>query len=110
MKNFYDAVVIGAGAAGLAAAEVIARSGHSVLVVDRELRTGGILNQCIHNGFGLHCFKEELTGPEFAERISDDALRSGAEFKLNTTVNTVSKTVTAHSPCKPFRQMTGFAI
>ena len=91
MKNFYDAVVIGAGAAGLAAAEVIARSGHSVLVVDRELRTGGILNQCIHNGFGLHCFKEELTGPEFAERISDDALRSGAEFKLNTTVNTVSK-------------------
>ena len=91
MKNFYDAAIIGAGAAGLAAAEVIAKAGHSVLVIDREQRAGGILNQCIHNGFGLHCFKEELTGPEFAGRAADNALNAGAELKLNTAVTQIAK-------------------
>lgn len=65
-----DVLVIGAGAAGMAAALSAAKIGVKVTLVDRDERTGGILNQCIHNGFGLHYFKEELTGPEYAERFS----------------------------------------
>jgi thioredoxin reductase len=64
----YDAVVIGGGSAGMAAAAQIARGFKNVAVIEREETLGGILNQCIHNGFGLHHFKEELTGPEYAER------------------------------------------
>jgi NADPH-dependent 2,4-dienoyl-CoA reductase/sulfur reductase-like enzyme len=63
----YDAVVIGAGAAGMAAACIICEAGFKVAIIDRENCLGGILMQCIHNGFGLHRFKEELTGPEYAE-------------------------------------------
>ncbi|AEH51073.1 NAD(P)/FAD-dependent oxidoreductase [Pseudothermotoga thermarum] len=65
-----DVLVVGAGAAGMAAALSAAKSGMKVMLVDRDERTGGILNQCIHNGFGLHYFKEELTGPEYAERFA----------------------------------------
>lgn len=65
-----DVLVIGAGAAGMAAALSAARNGARVILTDRDERAGGILNQCIHNGFGLHYFKEELTGPEYAERFS----------------------------------------
>ena len=65
----YDAVVIGGGAAGMAAALELEAKGHSVALVEREERLGGILTQCIHNGFGLIEFNEELTGPEFAERF-----------------------------------------
>jgi NADPH-dependent 2,4-dienoyl-CoA reductase/sulfur reductase-like enzyme len=65
----FDAVVIGGGAAGMAAALELEARGHSVAVVEREERLGGILAQCIHNGFGLIEFDEELTGPEFAERF-----------------------------------------
>lgn len=64
----YDVAVIGGGAAGIAAAASAAREGSSVLVIDREPDQGGILKQCIHNGFGLHRFGEELTGPEYASR------------------------------------------
>lgn len=64
----YDVAVIGGGAAGIAAAASAARKGASVVLVDRESRQGGILKQCIHNGFGLHRFGEELTGPEYASR------------------------------------------
>lgn len=64
----YDVAVIGGGAAGIAAAASAAREGASVLVIDREPDQGGILKQCIHNGFGLHRFGEELTGPEYASR------------------------------------------
>ncbi len=66
-----DAVVVGGGSAGLAAAAEISRRGYSTAVIEREVQLGGILNQCIHNGFGLHYFKEELTGPEYAERFVD---------------------------------------
>ncbi|MFN3283215.1 MAG: NAD(P)/FAD-dependent oxidoreductase [Pseudothermotoga sp.] len=65
-----DVLVIGAGAAGMAAALSAAKNGARVILTDRDERAGGILNQCIHNGFGLHYFKEELTGPEYAERFS----------------------------------------
>ncbi len=63
-----EVLIIGGGSAGMAAAAEIAEKGHSVVIVERESTMGGILNQCIHNGFGLHRFKEELTGPEYAER------------------------------------------
>ncbi len=66
-----DVLVIGAGAAGMAAAIAAAKNGLKVIVAERDEVTGGILNQCIHNGFGLHYFKEELTGPEYAERFRE---------------------------------------
>ena len=66
----YDVIVVGGGPAGLAAAVEASKNGaEKVLVVERDQELGGILNQCIHNGFGLHYFKEELTGPEYAERF-----------------------------------------
>ena len=65
----FDTVIIGAGAAGLSAAKRLGEKGLKVALIDREDRPGGILNQCIHNGFGLHYFREELTGPEYAYRF-----------------------------------------
>jgi NADPH-dependent 2,4-dienoyl-CoA reductase/sulfur reductase-like enzyme len=82
----YDAVVIGAGAAGMAAACRIAKDGFTVALIDREDHLGGILLQCIHNGFGLHHFKEELTGPEFAERFATRVSEAGIDVYLDTTV------------------------
>ncbi|HCZ06022.1 MAG: hypothetical protein PWP37_1539 [Thermotogota bacterium] len=64
-----NVLVIGGGAAGMAAAVGAAERGVKVILVERDDRTGGVLNQCIHNGFGLHFFREELTGPEYAERF-----------------------------------------
>ena len=87
----YDVVIAGAGAAGLAAGTVCAQAGCSTLIVDREGRTGGILNQCIHNGFGLRYFKEELTGPEFAYRMSEKARHAGAEFALNSAITDIKQ-------------------
>ena len=87
----YDCVIAGAGAAGLAGGAVCAKAGYSTLIVDRESRSGGILNQCIHNGFGLRHFKEELTGPEFAWRISEKARNAGADFAFKTTITDIKK-------------------
>ncbi len=87
----YDVVVIGAGAAGLASAEETAKAGRSTLVIDREEYAGGVLLQCIHNGFGLHHFKEELSGPEYAERLANAATSAGAELLLSTTVTDLNK-------------------
>ena len=81
----YDAVVIGGGAAGMAAAATMAAGGLSVAIVEREEHLGGILYQCIHNGFGLHRFDEELTGPEYAERDIEDVSRAGVTTYLGTT-------------------------
>jgi len=91
LSEKYDAVIIGAGAAGLAAGSVCAQAGVSTLIIDRESRTGGILNQCIHNGFGLRYFKEELTGPEFAFRMSEKARNAGVSFALDSAVTKVKK-------------------
>jgi NADPH-dependent 2,4-dienoyl-CoA reductase/sulfur reductase-like enzyme len=83
----YDAVVIGGGAAGMAAALELDEAGFSCAIIDREDHLGGILMQCIHNGFGLHEFSEELTGPEFAERFIERVIKSKISVYLNTTVS-----------------------
>ena len=98
MNSSYDIVIIGGGPAGLAAAVSAYDSGaRSMIVLERDEQLGGILNQCIHNGFGLHTFKEELTGPEYADRFIRQALERGIEYKLNTMVMDVAadRTVTA---------------
>ena len=94
----YDLVIVGGGPAGLAAAVAAKDNGiDKILIIERDKELGGILNQCIHNGFGLHTFKEELTGPEYASRFIDQVLERNIEYKLNTMVMDIAadKTVTA---------------
>lgn len=94
----YDVIIIGGGPAGLAAAASARKNGiESILILERDHELGGILNQCIHNGFGLHTFKEELTGPEYARRFIDQVEELGIEYKLNTMVMDIStdKVITA---------------
>ena len=87
----YSVVIVGGGPAGLAAAIAARDAGApSILVIERDDRLGGILNQCIHNGFGLITFDEELTGPEYAARFEDMARTGGIDFKLNSMVIGVS--------------------
>lgn len=82
-----DIVIIGGGPAGLAAAVSARKSGAgSVLILERDKELGGILNQCIHNGFGLHTFKEELTGPEYADRYAKQVKEENIPFLLSTIV------------------------
>ena len=91
-------VIIGGGPAGMAAAVAAYDAGiRDILILERDKSLGGILNQCIHNGFGLHRFKEELTGPEYAYRYEIEVRKRNIEFKLNTMVIDVSaeKTVIA---------------
>ena len=68
-NNKLSVAVIGGGAAGLTAAVTASGAGRKVILIEREMRLGGVLNQCIHSGFGLHYFKEELTGPEYADKL-----------------------------------------
>lgn len=83
----YDVVVIGGGPAGLAAAcKAYEEGAGSILILERDKELGGILNQCIHNGFGLHYFKEELTGPEYAGRFIELLKKTSVEVKLDTMV------------------------
>lgn len=94
----YDIVIIGGGPAGLAAAASAKKAGiDSILILERDKELGGILNQCIHNGFGLHTFKEELTGPEYAGRFIDVVKELEIEYLLNTMVMDINsdKIVTA---------------
>ena len=92
MKNSYDIVIIGGGPAGLAAAISAYDSGvKDVLIFEREERLGGILNQCIHNGFGLTRFKESLTGPEYAARFVQGVQERNIEVLTGTTVLSLTK-------------------
>lgn len=100
----YDLIIIGGGPAGLAAAVSARKNGiDKILILERDNELGGILNQCIHNGFGLHTFQEELTGPEYAARFITQVKELGIPCKLHTMVLDISpaaddaseKTVTA---------------
>ena len=93
----YDLVVIGAGPAGLSAAYEASLAGVlNILIIERDTSLGGILNQCIHNGFGLHRFKEELTGPEYAKRFVDLVKTTNVMIKSDTMVLHITKDKEIH--------------
>lgn len=109
----YEIVVIGGGPAGLAAASAAEEAGAArILILERDGELGGILNQCIHNGFGLHTFKEELTGPEYAQRFIDRVRQRNIEYRLNTMVTEISpdKVITAVNSEKGIYQIQAQAV
>ncbi len=106
-------VIVGGGPAGLAAAKAAFDCGErDILILERESELGGILNQCIHNGFGLHTFNEELTGPEYAQRYIDQVVERNIAYRTNATVIDVSndKVVTYASATEGLVQIQAKAI
>lgn len=88
----YNVVVVGGGPAGLGAAVEAKKNGaKDILIIERDRELGGILNQCIHNGFGLHEFKEELTGPEYAHRFIEMVKEENIDYMLNTMVLNINE-------------------
>ena len=109
----YEIVIIGGGPAGLAAAVAARAAGaKKIVILERDERLGGILNQCIHNGFGLHTFKEELTGPEYAARFIEQVEALDIEYRLNTMVMDITKerVVTAMSSERGICQIQADAV
>lgn len=109
----YDVIVVGGGPAGLAAAYAAAEAGaEQVLIIERDKELGGILNQCIHNGFGLHYFKEELTGPEYAQKFVDMLRATPVEVWLDTMVLQVTQQKQVHviSPARGYQVLQAKAI
>lgn len=91
LNNYFDVAVIGGGSAGLSAALKAEQNGSTVVVFERDEKLGGILNQCIHNGFGLKYFKEELTGPEYATRFVNMVKKSEVVTRINTAVTKIEE-------------------
>ncbi|HEX7393737.1 MAG TPA: NAD(P)/FAD-dependent oxidoreductase [Anaerolineaceae bacterium] len=92
LKDRYDVVVIGSGPGGLASAIAAKKNGaQDVLIIERDVEPGGILLQCIHNGFGVEVFKQDLPGPAYAQRFIDEAFQVGVEFLLDTMVLEISR-------------------
>lgn len=91
MRERYDVTVIGGGPAGLAAAIAAHKSGAQVLLIEREARLGGILKQCIHDGFGLVRFRQKLSGPEYAERFIDEFQAAGIDTRTLTFVTAIDR-------------------
>ena len=92
MMKHVQLAIIGGGPAGLAAAIAARRAGvQDLLILERDRELGGILNQCIHAGFGLHTFSQELTGPEYARRFADQVRELEIPYLLNTMVLDLSR-------------------
>ena len=110
--NDYDVIVVGGGPAGLAAALEAHKAGAKVLVLERDHDLGGILQQCIHNGFGLHFFGEELTGPEYAGRFIAELKKTDIEVLTDTMVLEVSneRVVTAMCASRGLMTLTAGAV
>jgi NADPH-dependent 2,4-dienoyl-CoA reductase/sulfur reductase-like enzyme len=107
-----DVAVVGGGPAGLAAAVAAKEDGANVLIIERDFELGGILHQCIHNGFGLHIFNEELTGPEFAQRYINRVAELKIPTKLNSMVIDISssKVITVANRQEGIIQIKALAI
>jgi thioredoxin reductase len=96
-NQIYDVAIVGGGAAGVAAAIGAARNGaKKIVVLDREVELGGVLQQCIHNGFGVHMFNEELTGPAYSERLVEEMSKFNIEVKLESIVMKITKDREVH--------------
>ncbi len=111
--NHFDVVIIGSGPGGLAAAIAAKKNGaNSVLIVERDVELGGILLQCIHNGFGVEIFKEDLPGPTYAQRYIDQVYDLGIETMLDTMVLNLSpgRQITVTSKTYGYQQIEGKAI
>lgn len=117
MTNQLDLIIIGGGPAGMAAALAAHEQGvRDILILEREPQLGGILEQCIHNGFGLHRFREELTGPEYAARFAREIVEKGIPYLLDTMVLELgtekdgAKIVTAVSPREGYLKLRARAV
>ncbi len=112
MNSSYDVVVVGGGPAGMAAAVSAKENGAKVLILERDSHLGGILNQCIHNGFGLHFFNEELTGPEYANRFVEKVKEANIDVMLNAFVIDITKdrVLTVVSADKGLLEIQGKAV